>query len=169
MKKLIISLILITVLFVAMSARNLQTQDCDIAQLAFNEQDVSQWSPSNSNYGTTYYRSNSTYRFDAEPNAQLNLKDLKADVKVVSWDKDYAEIEILKLSTVSQAELDNCEVWLDNNQDITLSTCFRDNQSAAMISIVLKLPRAIEFGYIYNHEGELIIKSSDQVHIYTRR
>jgi hypothetical protein len=167
MKKLFICLVILTASLTALSARNLQLpENTGKLPVTYNQDNVS--TPGNADYGVKYFRSNSHYRFQVDPLAQLRLDNVKADLKVISWDKEYAEIEIMKVSNISQADLDNCDVWIDNNTDITLGTSFDDPASEVMVNIVVKLPQSIEPGTLYDHRSELKIKNIDPVRFYAR-
>ncbi|MCF7919667.1 MAG: hypothetical protein K9N06_07115 [Candidatus Cloacimonetes bacterium] len=167
MKKLIICLVALTALLTVLSARNLPVPE-NTGNLTPSIREKSNVPSAEASYGKQYFRSNSRHRFQAAPQALINLDNLSADVKVIPWDKDYAEIEIMKISGTSREELDNCEVWLDNAKNITLGTTFSDPLSDVLVNITLKVPRSIELGAINNHRGELNIKNIDPVRFSSR-
>jgi hypothetical protein len=160
-KKLIITLILITALAVGLQAKIVETNTpASLSQI--NEQcNYATDNQATMDYGQNYYRKNSSHQFNMAKGSTLNLDRVKADVKVVSWDRDYAEIEIMKVSTQSASDLNNREVMINNDGNLTVSTCCSCPENQTMINLKIKLPAGVALGDINEHQGNLSLKKFD--------
>jgi hypothetical protein len=119
-------------------------------------------------YGQSYYRKNTRHEFPIENGSVLNLKDVEADVKIIYWNKDYAEIEIIKLSSNSISELDDKEVFIKMDNNLTLSTCTVSPDNKVLIDIRIKLPREVSMGSIINHKGALRMQDMEIENLISR-
>lgn len=144
MKKLIVSLIILAVAVWAAAKimPGISSEDPQI--INFKKIETEQNRGISTHYGQRYFRCNSSHRLSLKSGSQIALKNLDADVKLISWNKDYAEIDILKISTNSSHDLKCKEVMFENCDVFTISTCCNNPQSSTMIQLVIKLPQGIQ-------------------------
>lgn len=154
MKKLIITLILVTALISSLSSRPLM--EADNITGSMHPSFLNSSTGTNTDFGTKYYRSNSIHRFKVKPGANLSLKNLDANVKIVPWDKDFGELEIMKISSESELELEKVMVWVDNDKDITVGTCCSEPAPNAMVSVILKVPQIVYTKIHGEDENEIV-------------
>ena len=157
-KRLVITLIIMTIGVTGLQA-NILPYINSASHNIVNEFNIDSVDNSaNTNYGQSYYRKNSSHRFDIAPDSSLNLDNLNADVKVITWDKKFAEIEIMKVSTLSDADLKDREVLINNDGNLTVSTCCCNPENCTTMKLVVKLPQGVTLGNIKNHQGNLSLK-----------
>ena len=160
-KKLIITLILITALAVGLQAKILETNTLTSQSQIKGQCKYNTDNQTTMDYGQIYYRKNSCHQFNMAKGSTLNLDRVKADVKVVTWDRDYAEIEIMKVSTHSVQDLENREVMINNNGNLTVRTCCSCPDNCTLINLKIKLPAGVALGDITDLDGSLSLKKFD--------
>ena len=167
-KKLIITLILITALAAGLQAKIAEINTpASLSQI--NEQcNYATDKPTTMNFSQNYYRKNSCHQFNIAKGSTLNLDHVEADVKVVTWDRDYAEIEIMKISSQSTNDLENREVMINNDGNLTVSTCCSCSDNCTLINLKIKLPAGVALGDITDLDGNLNLKKFDNSELLCR-
>ncbi|MCF7913256.1 MAG: hypothetical protein K9M99_12065 [Candidatus Cloacimonetes bacterium] len=161
MKKMIITLVLLSALAAGLQAKILET-DTPAFLNQYNKQEL--YATDNQaamDYGQNYYRKNSCHQFNIAAGSSLNLDKVNANVKVITWDKNYAEIEIMKTSTLSANDLENMEVLISNNGNLTVSTCCSSPDNCTIINLKIKLPAGVALGEVKKLQGNLSLKKFD--------
>jgi len=160
-KRLFIALIIMSIGAAGLQANILPVINSASRNLSYEKSVYDTENSVNQNYGQSYYRKNSSHQFDITPGSSLNLDNINADVKIITWDKNYAEIEIMKVSTLSEADLNDREVLINNDGNLTISTCCSNPDNCTIIDLKIKLPQGVNLGNIRNHQGNLSLKKLD--------
>lgn len=140
MKKLIITLIFVAAVFSNLASRPIQ--EAVITSDAAENPYLKMQSGATASFGTSYYRSNSIQRFELLRSSELNIENLDANIKIIPWNRDYGELEVMKVSE-SPEELEKVIVWLDVSNGISLGTCCSEAHADALVSVILKLPQDV--------------------------
>lgn len=160
-KRLIIAVIIITIGAAGLQANILPAINSASRNLSYENSVYDIDNSVSHNYGQSYYRKNSSHQFNITPGSSLNLDNVNADVKIITWDKNYAEIVIMKVSTLSEADLNDREVLIDNDGNLTISTCCCNPDNCTIIDLIIKLPQGVNLGNVRNHQGNLSLKKLD--------
>lgn len=112
-------------------------------------------SPNSQPYGNTYYYQKSVHRFALQPGSHFNLNDLDADIKLITWEKDYAELEVYKTSCNCPEELDNKEIVCYLENGLTISSCCNCPENSTIISLKLKIPHGVNLGRVSGKVGKI--------------
>ncbi len=164
---LIITLLLITAITQGLQARIIPLPDKTSENQVFEKTGIPNFQ-STSCYGQNYYRKNSRHQYNMTKGSVLNLDNVDADVKIITWNRDYAEVEILKISPLSIYDLENKEVMISNDGDLTIRTCCSSPENCTMINLKIKLPVDMTLGEITSHEGNLCLKNMNNRKILFR-
>ena len=168
-RHLIVTLIILIAMIICLDARRLKPVISTSRNLVDNPELKMVTENSAGSYGQNYYRKNSRHRMKLNNGAKLVLKDIDANVKVVTWKKEYAEVEIMKISPKSVYELENKEVMIQNNANLQIGTCCNSTDNSTMIDVLVKLPVNTEIGNIENHQGNLSLKGITNSEIFYSR
>ncbi len=155
--------LIITVLLISLMATGLQARIINLpcktsASPVFETVGSSKDQQLNSCYGQNYYRKNSRHKYNMTKGSSLYLDNVDADVKIITWEKDYVEIEIMKVSPLSEYDLENKEVMINNDGNLTIRTCCSDPENCTVINLKIKLPADMSLGDITSHMGNLCLK-----------
>ena len=165
----IVTLIILIAMISCLEARRLKPVNSTPRNLVNNPELKMVTEYSAGSYGQNYYRKNSRHRMKLNNGAKLVLKDIDANVKVIAWEKEYAEIEIMKISPKSVYELENKEIMIQNNANLQISTCCNSTDNCTMIDVLVKLPMNTKISKIENHQGSLSLKGITNSEIFYSR